>query len=184
MSVILFYKNNQKSNLQSLELRGFGGVVGIDKQGVITNNNIVEEFFSVYAVGEEYVLHVDNNNIVLSKFFEINIRNREFFFHTITPTAESLSYSMGNIDNCIKEDRLEINVSYVSEVLTIKLFKNIEYYLGSSPFSSIYLDKKEFAPYHCKLIFNESGLNIIDIAGTLKKEKDNLYSNGLALISF
>ncbi len=170
--------------MQSLELRSFGGSVGVDNKGTISCNNVIEEFFSIYPIGEEYVLSVNDKNIILPKYFQMNIKNLEFFFHTITPTSEGVAYSCGDIDEILKKKYKKIHISYISQILSIKIFENVEYYLGSSPFTSICIKKKEFAPYHCKIIYDGDGLNFIDVAGTLKKEDKNLYTHGVMSISF
>lgn len=178
MSVIIFYQNQTTFMRDFLEIRGLGGSVGIDKTGSITMSNILEYYFSIYSIGQEYVLSVNEQNVLLPKYYEMKINNIVFYFYTILPTNESLAYTCYNQDlmNVKNRDFVVLNIQQNLSLITIKLYTNIEYYLGSSIVSSIYLNQKFIAPYHLKIIVNKNQFNIVEIAGRVKKESDTLYA--------
>ena len=93
MSVIISYQNNLSLKNEYLEIRGLGSKIGLDRTGTITNSNVIEDYFSIYSINEEYVLNVNDENILLPKYYKMNINNMDFFFYTISPTCESLSYA-------------------------------------------------------------------------------------------
>lgn len=177
------FNNNEK--LETLEVRGLGGQVGIDKNGGISTRDIIEPLFSLCAEGDDYVLCVDNQRIVIPKYFEMNIKNISFFFHTISPTSESLAYSCHNHGTDFSNLKYkEMNVLYDTQNINVRIYEDVEYFIGSSSYASIFINNNEFAPYHAKILFDGNDIQIIDVAGSLKKTDENLYEFNSLQISF
>lgn len=181
MSVLIFYENQIESKKEYLEIRGLEGQVGITSTGSISTNNIIEKYFEIEGMYDKYALKYNENNeaqnILLPKYFEATINNVKFFFYTISPTCEALAYTCFDLDNNTLNDKkfITLNLTHNLKVITINLYEGIEYYLGSSKVSSIYINNSLVAPYHTKIMYQDE-LIISEIAGELKKESENLYT--------
>lgn len=186
MSVIISYQNNLSLKNEYLEIRGLGSKIGLARTGTITNSNVIEDYFSIYSINEEYVLNVNDENILLPKYYKMNINNMDFFFYTISPTCESLSYACFDKDlSQVKEkDFITLTINHNLKILDIKLYEGVEYYLGSSKVSSIFLDENFVAPYHTKIKYIDKKIQVIDVAGSLKKEDDYSYILNDILLRF
>ena len=53
----------------------------------------LEELIPKYQIDISKVPNVNDENILLPKYYKMNINNMDFFFYTISPTCESLSYA-------------------------------------------------------------------------------------------
>ena len=177
MSVIISYQNNMTLKNEYLEVRGLGGRIGLDRTGSISKDNIIEDYFSIYSMNEEYVLSVNGENILLPKYYKMNINNMDFFFYTVSPTCESLTYACinENLNDLKNRNYITLTLTNKLKVLDIKLYENVEYYLGSSQVSSIFINENFVAPYHSKIVYSDNKIKVIDIAESLKKENDFLY---------
>lgn len=149
-----------------IRVRGLYTVVGEDERGILTCSNPSKQFFSIYMIGERYLLVAQASNItVKSKCLKtaeqtwisngeaISVGDYRFIVTITSSLAEALAHS--KIDYSILESpdnnissfpHIVVRLSHLSS--TFPLFPNVEYTVGSDKQASIFIDLEGVKPRH------------------------------------
>jgi len=180
-----------------ISLKGLHHTIGEDQRGILTSENLLKSFFSIYSIDNRYLLKIEedscqfngakisrNDQTWIAEGDNLVISDYQFLFIPTSSSVELLSaetVSMqevmtADLDNESTLPRVSFHLGNLSR--TYKIFKDIKFDIGSNPENSICIKAPDVRKRHCSLTNIDGKINISEIDGKISTSKSALDNTG------